>query len=131
MNNALVASRHDRFAVPRLTVGRGTTPAKFQAAVAGRGVPVLYAAGADAHHRVRRGPPDEAGAAPDRVRSATGRRPPVAVVASGVSGGGPDPNLRKGMNPTLPVKRPKGVAPSGHKEAGEHLLPSRVTQGVG
>lgn len=43
VNNALLASRHDRFAVPRLTVGRGTTLAKFQAAVAGRGVPVLYA----------------------------------------------------------------------------------------
>jgi hypothetical protein len=42
VNNALVASRHDRFAMPRLTVGRGTTPAKFQAAVAGRGVPVVY-----------------------------------------------------------------------------------------
>ena len=39
VNNALVASRHHRFAMPRLTVGRGTTPAKFQAAVAGRGVP--------------------------------------------------------------------------------------------
>jgi len=28
--------------MPRLTVGRGTTMTKFQAAVAGRGVPALY-----------------------------------------------------------------------------------------
>ena len=42
VNNALAASRHDGLALPRLTVGRGTTMAKFQAAVAGRGVPVVY-----------------------------------------------------------------------------------------
>jgi len=42
VNNALAARAHDRFAMPRLTVGRGTTMTKFQAAVAGRGVPALY-----------------------------------------------------------------------------------------
>jgi len=42
VNNALAAPAHDRFAMPRLTVGRSTTMAKFQAAVAGRGVPALY-----------------------------------------------------------------------------------------
>jgi peptidoglycan/xylan/chitin deacetylase (PgdA/CDA1 family) len=42
VDNALAAGQHDRFAVPRLTVGRSTTMAKFQAAVAGRGVPALY-----------------------------------------------------------------------------------------
>jgi len=42
VDNALAARQHDRFAVPRLTVGRSTTTAKFQAAVAGRGVPALY-----------------------------------------------------------------------------------------
>jgi peptidoglycan/xylan/chitin deacetylase (PgdA/CDA1 family) len=41
VNNALVA-RHDRFAMPRLTVGRDTTMTKFQAVVAGQGVPALY-----------------------------------------------------------------------------------------
>jgi peptidoglycan/xylan/chitin deacetylase (PgdA/CDA1 family) len=42
VNNALVAPAHDRFAMPRLTIGRSTTMTKFQAAVAGRGVPALY-----------------------------------------------------------------------------------------
>ena len=42
VDNALAAGQHDRFAMPRLTVGRSTTMAKFQAAVAGRGVPALY-----------------------------------------------------------------------------------------
>ena len=43
VNNSIAADRHDHAGLPRLTVGRGTTLAKFQAAVAGRGVPVLYA----------------------------------------------------------------------------------------
>jgi len=42
VDNALVGGRHDRFAMPRLTVGRGTTMGTFQAAVAGRRVPALY-----------------------------------------------------------------------------------------
>lgn len=42
VNNTLAAERHDRFAMPRLTVGRSTTMAKFEAAVAGRHLPALY-----------------------------------------------------------------------------------------
>jgi peptidoglycan/xylan/chitin deacetylase (PgdA/CDA1 family) len=42
VNNALAARSHDRFSMPRLTVGRSTTMTKFQAAVAGHGVPALY-----------------------------------------------------------------------------------------
>jgi peptidoglycan/xylan/chitin deacetylase (PgdA/CDA1 family) len=42
VDNAVAAGPHDRFAMPRLTVDRGTTMTKFQAAVAGRGVPALY-----------------------------------------------------------------------------------------
>ena len=42
VDNAVADRSHDRFSVPRLTVGRGTTLATFQAAVAGKGVSALY-----------------------------------------------------------------------------------------
>jgi peptidoglycan/xylan/chitin deacetylase (PgdA/CDA1 family) len=42
VDNALAVRSHDRFSMPRLTVGRSTTMTKFQAAVAGSGVPALY-----------------------------------------------------------------------------------------
>lgn len=42
VNNAMADVQDDRFAMPRLTVDRGTTMATFQAAVAGRGVGALY-----------------------------------------------------------------------------------------
>jgi hypothetical protein len=42
VDNAVAAGPHDRLAMPRLTVDRGTTMSKFRAAVAGRGVPALY-----------------------------------------------------------------------------------------
>ena len=41
VNNA-IADRHDILALPRLTVGRGTTMSKFRRAVADRGVPLIY-----------------------------------------------------------------------------------------
>jgi peptidoglycan/xylan/chitin deacetylase (PgdA/CDA1 family) len=42
VSNAIAADRHDLLAIPRLTVGRGTTMAKFRLAVEGRGVPLVY-----------------------------------------------------------------------------------------
>jgi peptidoglycan/xylan/chitin deacetylase (PgdA/CDA1 family) len=42
VNNAIAADRHDLLAIPRLTVGHGTTMAKFRLAVEGRGVPLVY-----------------------------------------------------------------------------------------
>lgn len=42
VNNAITADRHDMLALPRLTVGRGTTMSRFQRAVEGRGVPLIY-----------------------------------------------------------------------------------------
>lgn len=42
VNNAIAADRHDILALPRLTVGRATTPARFARAVEDRGVPLVY-----------------------------------------------------------------------------------------
>lgn len=42
VNNAITADRHDVLALPRLTVGRGTTMSRFRRAVEGRGVPLIY-----------------------------------------------------------------------------------------
>ena len=42
VNNAISADRHDVLALPRLTVGQGTTMSKFRRAVEGRGVPLIY-----------------------------------------------------------------------------------------
>jgi peptidoglycan/xylan/chitin deacetylase (PgdA/CDA1 family) len=42
VNNAIAADRHDLLAIPRLTVSRATTMAKFQRAVEDRGVPLVY-----------------------------------------------------------------------------------------
>ncbi|MCT9930893.1 polysaccharide deacetylase family protein [Planotetraspora sp. A-T 1434] len=42
VSNAIAADRHDLLAIPRLTVGRSTTMARFRLAVEGRGVPLLY-----------------------------------------------------------------------------------------
>lgn len=42
VNNAIAAEGHDLLAIPRLTVGRSTTMRKFQLAMEGRGVPLLY-----------------------------------------------------------------------------------------
>ncbi|GAA0389819.1 hypothetical protein GCM10009530_46220 [Microbispora corallina] len=42
VDNALAGGRHGMFDVPRLTVGRTTTAARFRMAVEGRGVPLVY-----------------------------------------------------------------------------------------
>ncbi|MEW9534337.1 polysaccharide deacetylase family protein [Microbispora sp. NPDC049125] len=42
VNNAVAGDRHDLLAVPRLTVGRSTTTARFRRAAEGRGVPLIY-----------------------------------------------------------------------------------------
>lgn len=42
VNNAVAAGRHDRLAVPRLTVGRDITIARFRRAVEDRGMPLIY-----------------------------------------------------------------------------------------
>ncbi|MFG2075666.1 Polysaccharide deacetylase [Nonomuraea maritima] len=42
VNNAIAADRHDLLAVPRLTVGKGTTITMFKRAVEGSAVPLIY-----------------------------------------------------------------------------------------
>ncbi|MEO3873927.1 polysaccharide deacetylase family protein [Nonomuraea sp. B12E4] len=42
VNNSLAADRHDVLAIPRLTVGKGTTLSMFKRAVEGSSVPLIY-----------------------------------------------------------------------------------------